>query len=404
MVSPPTINTSKTSFSAALGNMLGGFLAWWRDELSALVPARLRAWWTESEHALFVGFDASQVTIERLDGGQRKALLSVSLGDDGHREQRARIAGELRQKLTSAGESNARLLLCLAADRVFRRTVSVPLALEENLRQALGFELDRYTPFKPEYVYFDFRVTARDAVQRRLTLDLAVVRRQEVDSLRARALELGLQPRAAALAEDAISHRTPLNFLPATTGAPTKPSRLWWRLGLGLLALALLATLLAIPILQKRASAISLMLPLAQAKAGALEANALRDRLDSLVAENNLLPDKKWSSPSIIIILDELALRLKDDTYLNQFDFDGKTVTLQGESDAAADLVEVLEASPVFKDVVFKSQLIKIQGTPYARFHIAAQLEDGSRAKPPPSAVTAAADSAAAPAPVINKP
>lgn len=404
MVSPIKANVLRVSFSATLGKRLAAFFAWWQEELSALIPARLRAWWSEAEGGVLVGFDAAQVVVERIDGGQRKALLSVAVGSDGGPEQRTQVAGEVARKLAAVAASNDRLYLCLAAECVFRRTVSVPLALEENLRQALSFELDRYTPFKPEHVYFDFRVLERDAVQRRLSLDLAVVQRQAVDSLRTRALELGLRASAVVLAEDATRHRIPLNFLPATVSAPAKSSRRWWRLGLGLLALALLAALLAIPIVQKRAAAMNLLLPLAQAKAGAKEANALRDRLDKLVAENNFLPDKKWNTPSTIVVLEELASRLKDDTYLNQFDFDGKTVTLQGESDAAADLVEILEASPVFKDVVFKSQLTKIQGTPYARFHIAAQLEDGSRPKRPSSAIEAAQDSAAQPAPPANKP
>lgn len=404
MVSPTKASTSKISFSPALSKVLADFFAWWRGELSAMIPARLRAWWAESDRAVLIGFASSHVVIERIDDGQRKSLLSVAASDEDGLEQRARVAGELGRKLASVTGSNDRLLLCAATERVFRRTVSVPLALEENLRQALSFELDRYTPFKPEHVYFDFRVIERDVAQRRLTLDLAVVRRQEVDSTLARALGLGLRVSAVVLAEDAIRHRSPLNFLPATSGTPSRSSRTWWRLGLGLLALVLLATLLAVPVLQKRTSAINLLLPLAQAKAGAQEADALRDRLDKLVAENNLLPDKKWNNPSIIIVLEELASRLKDDTYLNHFDFDGKTVTLQGESDSAAGLVEVLEASPVFKDVVFKSQLTKVQGTPYARFHIAAQLEDDARPKPPSRAVEAAPELAAEAAPVAVKP
>jgi general secretion pathway protein L len=404
MVSPTKTNAPKVALSPALGNMLAVFFAWWSGELSAMVPTWLLGRWAESNRAILVGFDSAQVVLERIDGGQRKTLLSVAAGDEGGLEQRALIASELGRKLASITRSNERLLLCLAAERVFRRTVSVPLALEENLRQALSFELDRYTPFKPEQVYFDFRVTERDALQRRLTLDLAVVRRQEVDSTLARALGLGLRVGAVVLAEDAIRHRTPLNFLPASGGTPTRSSRTWWRLGLGLLVIALLATLLAIPVLQKRASAINLLLPLAQAKAGAQEADALRDRLDKLVAESNLLPDKKWNSHSTIVVLDELTFRLKDDTYLNHFDFDGKTVTLQGESDSAAGLVEVLEASPVFKDVAFKSQLTKVQGTAYARFHIAAQLEDEARPKPPQRAVEATPDPAAEPIPNNNKP
>jgi hypothetical protein len=43
-------------------------------------------------------------------------------------------------------------------------------------------------------------------------------------------------------------------------------------------------------------------------------------------------------------------------------------------------LIETLEASPIFKDVSFKSQLIKIQGTGTDRFHISASLEANEKA------------------------
>jgi general secretion pathway protein L len=392
MVSPAKAGTPKVSFSLSAAQVAADFFSWWRTELAATIPPRLRTWWAGSDPAVLIGFDATQIVVERIAGGRRQALQTLAAGD------------EAGQTLASVVGSGDRVLLCLSPEKVLRRTVSVPLALEENLRQALGFELDRFTPFKPEQVYFDFRVIERDAALRRLTLDLAVVRRQEVDSLRSRALGLGLRASAAVLAEDAIHHRNPLNFLPVAASAPSRSARLWWRLGLGLLACALLATLLAVPVLQKRASAINLLRPLAEAKAAAQATDALRDRLDKMVAENNLLPDKKWGSHSALMVLEELALRLKDDTYLNHFDFDGTTVILQGESDSAADLVEILEASPLFKDVTFKSQLIKVQGTSYARFHIAAQLEEGSLPKPVSSTLTASPDFVSEPAAVAKKP
>ena len=66
--------------------------------------------------------------------------------------------------------------------------------------------------------------------------------------------------------------------------------------------------------------------------------------------------------------------------------FDGKTVQIQGDTASSTSLVETLEASPLFKDVGFKSQLTKLQGTPYDRFHISATLEAAPKPAPPPAA------------------
>ena len=69
-----------------------------------------------------------------------------------------------------------------------------------------------------------------------------------------------------------------------------------------------------------------------------------------------------------------------DTTFVIQLDFDGKTVQIQGETAASSELIELLDASPLFKDVGFKAQLTKIQGTTYDRFHITANLEATEKA------------------------
>jgi hypothetical protein len=54
------------------------------------------------------------------------------------------------------------ILLCLANTKVLRQIITLPLAAEENLQQTLRFEIDRYTPFRADQVYFDYRIKARD--------------------------------------------------------------------------------------------------------------------------------------------------------------------------------------------------------------------------------------------------
>ncbi len=137
----------------------------------------------------------------------------------------------------------------------------------------------------------------------------------------------------------------------------------------------LLVALLVIPIWQKRAAAIELLTPLAQAKAAAQETDALREKLGKLTEEASFLPAQKWDSPSTTQMLEELTKLLPDDTFVIQLEFNGKTVQIMGETGSAASMVETLEASPLFKDVAFKSPLTKIQGSQFDRFQIGATPE-----------------------------
>lgn len=375
--------TAKTSslIPPALLRAMSRFFMWWSGELAALVPAGLRLWWRESDRIVMLSFDGTRAVFERPAGARREEIYAVELGAADPSLYRV----ETSQRLLQVAGRNYRLLLCLPPEQVLQRTLTLPVAVEENLRQALTFELDRYTPFRPEQVYFDYRIVERDTSRRRLSVELAAVPKSAVDQGVAEAAALGLAVDGAVMAAEFLQHASDCrDFLPAAARRRKASTRWWWRAGMVVLSSVLLAVLLAIPLWQKRAAAISLLDPLMQARAASRETDALRDRLRKLVEEHNFLPNKKWERYSTLQVLEELSKLLPDDTFVMQFDFDGKTVQIQGDTGSSTSLLEILEVSPLFKDVGFKSQLTKLQGTPYDRFHISATLE--AAPKPTPSA------------------
>lgn len=355
------------------------FLAWWWSELAALVPEDLRRWWLESDRVLFLTFDdRKRLLLERVTVGGRgiEVLMSIDMSNDELTPQGSRLKQELFRRM----DGKFSTLLCLASTKVLRQTITLPLAAEENLQQTLQFEIDRYTPFKAEQVYFDYRIKDRDSVHRKLVIDLILTKKERVDKELADAAALGLHVNRVISADDMLSQSS-FNLMPR---APTNASRWqvpWSRVLLAGIAVLLLLALLAVPLWQKRAAAISLLQPLQEAKIKATETDALRDRLNALVAEHNLLPDKKWQDFSPSGVLAEISKLLPDDTFVTVLDYDGKTLQIQGESASAANLVETIDASPMFKDVNFKAQVSKIQGTANDRFHISATLDDGIRPK-----------------------
>lgn len=59
------------------------------------------------------------------------------------------------------------------------RTAEVPVTFKENLPDAILFELDRLTPFKPEDIYYDFMVLKEEA--NKLTLLLVAVKKDLIN-------------------------------------------------------------------------------------------------------------------------------------------------------------------------------------------------------------------------------
>lgn len=364
---------ASSSLMPALSRALSRFASWWAGELKALLPPGMLRWWRESaDGVVMLIFDGARATFGRIVAGHCEEIHSIESGTGTQSSQSA----EVKNRLVRAAGRHYKLVVGVPAQNILRRTITLPLAVEENLRQALSFELDRYTPFKPEQIYFDFRVIERDAPRKRLSVELAAVTKSVVDQAIARATALGLSVDAASPSDELLRQAEHCHdFLPAGARARRPTGRLWLRAGMAGLTVALLAVFLAVPIWQKRSTAIALLEPLAQASAAAREVDALRDRLQKSADTYNFLHNKKWETQPTLQVLEEVSALLPDDTFLMQLDYDSKGVQLQGETASPTMLLQTLEASPMFKDAGFKSQLVKIQGTTNDRFHVSVALE-----------------------------
>jgi general secretion pathway protein L len=374
--------------SIALRRRVQAFLDWWLRELAAVVPAGIRRWWRGTSGIVLLSLQGTRAIFSRPSENGAEEIFATDIGESGL----AMPATAVRQRLTNAFGQGYQLFVSIPSDQVLQRIVSLPSAVAENLRQTLGFELDRYTPFRPDQAYFDYRLDdqvvgdkAGDAAS--LKIELAVVPRRVVDHTVAKLAGYGLNVSGVVPEEDFKAPSKHFrNLLPITSMAREPSVRMKQRLAFFAISAILLLVVLAIPIWQKHAAVIELQAPLAQAKAAAQETDALRDRLNKLVEEHDFLPNKKWDTPSATKMLEELTKLLADDTFVMQLDFDGKTVQVLGETGSASGMVETIEASPLFKDVAFKSPLTKIQGSPYDRFQIGATLEGmGKPATPAPS-------------------
>lgn len=316
-----------------------------------------------------LSFDRDRILLQRpTSPGCREALVvEPASGTEA-------VSQEMRRQVQAVA-AGCRILVKVPEKQVVRRRLILPASVEENLRQTLTYELDRYTPFRPEQVYFDFKVLTRDPAQGTMTIELAAVQRPVIDRTMELASILGLDPVGATLIDDSHGNPIPFDLLPAPGKQGGHAPRSSWRRGLPWLAVTLFAGWILVPVWQKHRLADSLGNALADAMTAAEEVEGLQNRVEQAAREYNSMMDLKWSRPTVMEVLEELSKRLPDDTFVIQFDFDGKSLQLQGESASASALVEQLEDSPLFRDVGFQSQLIKIPGTLHDRFHLSATLE-----------------------------
>ena len=150
------------------------FLAWWIRELRACVPGEIVARFAQKHRTLFVAVDREQ----------RK--LSLREGD----EPATRLLGGFAN--VDAVEEIEKTVVELRPGAALRRVAWLPAEAEDRLGDVLGFELDRLTPFRPEQVYFDYRVTDRRERRGFIGVELVAAPRPFVDRIIEDAAEAGL--------------------------------------------------------------------------------------------------------------------------------------------------------------------------------------------------------------------
>jgi general secretion pathway protein L len=353
-----------TNLLTLLRSSIAAFFDWWLRELAGLVPRRFRQRGRRERRGTVLLFGPQKsVVLERTVDGER-ALGSV----DTHAPDHDRGLGDLLKQ----AKRRARPVTVRLSDELgLRKTLDLPLAAKDDLDQMLRFEMDRLTPFRADEVYFAHRVLGSDARNRRLSLELHLAPRREVDRVLTAARSFGLVPARLELA-GGTEDGDRLNLLPSESGHGTREGRL--NCALALFALMLAVSAVAIPLQRQRATLDELDAKAAAARAQAEESLAIRDRLDELTRSTHLLVADKTRQPLVVQVLEELTRLVPDQAYLIQLELHDQTVELHGFAATASDLIRPLEESLLFKAPQFRSPVTRDRRGGAERFHISVEL------------------------------
>jgi general secretion pathway protein L len=421
----PAFGPLLTDAARRLG--VAGFWPWWTQQLNALVPARPRAAIERRRMRPVLVFDGDAATLWRpvMKEGQPQMGVAATIPLSGDAAAvtaagRAALAPPASAPAgTGASPGPVKVFVSLPARDVLRRGITLPSAVEENLRQALSYDLDRHTPFKAEELYFDAVIVGRDAGKRELRVDLATARRAVVDSALKHAAAWGATVAAVVPEPPGTAAHSRLNLLPRDARAGHAFWRRWqfW-LPVALLGLLAVAAV-AIPLWQKRELVIALDALAGRARSEAAVSENLRSQLETQVANYNFALERKYAFPSAFRVIDEVSRLLPDDTWLTQFESKSlakgketqREMLVRGETANAGRLVQVFEESPLFAQTAPRSPTTKIQPGPGEIFDLGAQVKPvpvparvalvepkGAEAAAAPAAVTTPS-TAGAPAP-----
>jgi general secretion pathway protein L len=345
--------------SRTVASLAARFFGWWFGELRACIPDFLRRLVAGRRRRLYVLLRDDVTDLYEESGGKPHAFASL--------EQ-------------DAPDAAARVLL---------QRLQLPLAVAENLRESIGFDIDRLTPFRAEEVVYQARIAGIDRQRGQVVCELTVVPRATVDAALKRASMLGIRPDrvavepeeegAASLAEGGggvprAAAAAPI-YLPVVLGGRVD-RWLPWRLPAALGTLALLLVLAGLFLHFDRSDAVlaAYAAETAKYRKAADAAAKLREQVQTLARTRAAAATQREALPLVVDVLAELTARLPDDTWLTDLRLTDAHMQLTGYASSAATLVPVIENSPMFEGARLSGPVLPDSSVQRERFSIEADL------------------------------
>jgi general secretion pathway protein L len=276
-----------------------------------------------------------------------QSLDTVSTDQDLQLQQQ-RIRDILQQhELNEVGRD-----LLLSEDVILHTRVTMPLATESNLRQALAYEMDRHTPFRAEEVFFSWRVLSRDREAGQLHFELYVTPREAVEAQVERLKRLGLAPTGVDIA--GADGPLGINLLPEALRfhLVNRQVRLNWSIAAVMVFLMVIVMAQSLWLREHQVKVIGEAIDDVRAEAQAVQ--QIRKQIDDASEAASFLQVRKTENGYKVEMLAELSRILPQDTFLDRLSMHEGTIQVQGKSGNAQSLIELINASPYFENACFR--------------------------------------------------
>lgn len=330
---------------------------WWVQGLRNLVPAALLKTGT---HELVAVPDqegpGSLVLWQAQNGIQER---TGNLDELGARPRSALVRQVRRGRMTP--------VLALPQKALATRRTTLPAVAEKELRDVIGLDIDRLTPFNSDEVFFTHRVLERLDDQDRIVVEVLYAPKATLEPALERLKSVGL-PVSRLDGLDASGLPQGVNLLGPSGRQPWRGgARLSMVLTLGLF-LSIAAWIWAEMDLMDRQIA-ELGQTLAEERElafGAEEALDGSGQGDLEVRAFALRQD----TPRAVEVMAAVTEIVPDHTWLDRLNLDQGRLEISGSSPDATELIGAFERHPMFERPVFPTPLTRARGSDVERFFL----------------------------------
>ncbi|HEY8094976.1 MAG TPA: PilN domain-containing protein [Methylobacter sp.] len=342
------------------------FFRWWLRELEFLVPEKISRWAFEKQSFIIVRPEGNRLALTYAYEEEIEPLAILERNASGIAQYKALLAQDDRL-------AKAYSILRLTGQEAIQKELALPAAAKENLSQVVAYELDRYTPFKPEQVYFAVKPLEGEHEPGQIRVMLVLTRREMLDALYEDLNAMGMSPLFVdyeATPNDLEHRYDGYNLLPEEMREKTAILPRLIYTGLIATACLLLGAVLVLPVWFEYQTVNAL-----QEKIDAIEKDAkgvkvLQQEIDAMIDETKLLIAEKNAAPAVVDMLNTLSALMKDDTWVGYLQYSDGHLQIQGESPAASALLGVLEDSEMFANARFVSPVTQDKASGQERFQV----------------------------------
>jgi len=262
------------------------------------------------------------------------------------------------------------VVLRVSPDLLLEREVTLPLAAEPDVGNALRYSLDSLTPFAADELFWSWAVMLRDRAHGRLHVRLSLVCKAAIEPMIATLQRAGAMPKLLEFPLSGTETRA-IALGDATSRGFTLRRHGLAGLG-GLVAGAVLAGCVVPVVLQMRASA-------------AIEAriDALQPRVAQVMAlrraagnagGSDVVTRERGQVGDALQVLAVVTDTLSDDTFLTELSLRQRKLTFSGESGAAAKVIVALSAEPMLHKAAFVAPVTRAPTGGLDMFSIEAEV------------------------------
>jgi len=319
------------------------------------LPDRLKKPFAGSREDLVLEVAGDKADLVRRQGSERVVLTTLFVGEG------------FDERLPQFDYSRSRLAIEISDRYLLRRRLEWPIQAEGNLGSAIRFQLHKLIPMAADEVYFRHKAVARHRDKGVVELDLLVVPRKSIDPWLERLSDSRLRGLVKSLTVKGLGPQ--VDFLPEDFSAGKKRFITAPKVVVGV-TLVLLVLALLLPLYEKQRELDLLDAEVAKYRQHADETLALRQDAQRKVERATELRALVRKMPSRVALLEELALRLPDSAFATSVTIRGNLVQLEGEATSSTEVIDLLAASPLFRNVVFAAPVSKNPGNGTERFRL----------------------------------